>query len=991
MGVGMTDKFTVTVGDTLLLLRDLPMGSVQCCVTSPPYWGLRSYLAADHPDKALEIGTEPTPEAYVAKLVAVFREVWRVLKDDGTLWLNLGDSFASTSKGSGGVGASGLQNDGRDESVRVAGADRANARAKGVIRHFELGNGLKPKDLVGIPWMVAFALRADGWYLRNEIIWAKTNPMPESVTDRCTRSHEQVFLLTKSPRYFVDEAALKEPAVSVTKKAQDMLRGSTALRGQATLRPRGKGKLVTAPIEQRLTKGFNERYATACDAGAVSSMRNRRDVWHIGSQPFKSAHFAVMPEALVDPCVLIGSRFSDVILDPFAGSGTVGVVALRHGRRFIGLELNSEYASIARNRIATSLLDEVSKPPEDSTSIPFVPTQQPKEQPTMNHPYVQRIVSTVQGGLDVNLGPKTLIFGENEGGKSSVRRSLELALATFASDMQGRDEVAKHVELLQLATPGQELRAEAFISDGSVARVRIIDKAQKSGKGKKSSTVEEETRPPCVTADVFPLRGLRAAVLGKAETARKFFLTKTAQTVTREDIMARLPTSLHADYLTTVRAVSTSTLETEVDKLLMVLERATKRVSESSSDAKGKDAAAIELGQGLAPPPTEESMKGARALVIDAEAALELAIAVASRGQTLAAMQSRLSQAQAQLQANQGLHAQWATHLQNLRHQKSQLPASASLAPERKALLDAMLLLKSAGYACCGSFEGSSGYARMEMDNVAGLAAQHAQVDTALQQAASTLMGIDAALASGQAVINSCQMPALPEASPYTVEQARSMADIARVQLQRFEETKAAWDSTRRVTEGKIASEKQAAGWKQLVDACTEVVRQVLDAGIKGFEERVQLHLPESYKFGLRLHDGGREVCQFGLWTPPALSGEPFLRTTLSGVQSAQVMCAMAVVCGPADPAKLSVIIPEERAYDAHHLAQAMEAFARAPQQIILESPIRPTYVPEGWTVVERGSSSVAVAVPNVGIGASATATSSPVQLAFPTTPAGIA
>ena len=604
----------------------------------------------------------------------------------------------------------------------------------------------------------------------------------------------------------------------------------------------------------------------------------------------------------------------------------------------------------------------------------------------MTSPYVQRIVSTVQGGVDVVLGPKTLIFGENEVGKSAVRRSLEIALGTFASDMQGRDEVAKPIDLLQLATPGHDLMAEAFISDGSIARIKIVDKAMKTGKGKKSSTVEDQVRPACVTDDVFPLRGLRAAVLGKAETARKFFLTKTAQTLTREDVLARLPASLHENYLTTVRAVSTNALETEIDKLLMVLERATKRAAEAASEAKGKDATATEMGQGLPPPPTEESMRGAKALVTDAEAAFELAVTVESRGATLAGITQRLAQAHSQLYNHHEVRGQWVAHLGRFRAQKEQLPTSVTLAPERKALIDAMLLLNVSGYSCCQSFEQAAQWAKAELAGVAGLVTQHAQIDESIKQAGTAIAGFDAAIASCTAVVASCQMPNLPETSPVTVEHARASVEAARAQLAKLEETKTNWESTRRVNEGKITSERQAAGWKQLVEACTDVVRQVLDLGIKGFEERVQLHLPASYKYGLRLHDGGREVCQFGLWTQQGVTGVPFLRTTLSGVQSAQVMCAMAVVCGPADPTKLSVIIPEERAYDAHHLAQAMEAMRSAPQQIILESPIMPTHVPDGWLVVERKGASIVVAMPNVAIGGGS---SGAVQLAFPNTPPG--
>lgn len=267
-------------GDALTLLEEIREGSAQCCVTSPPYWGLRDY------GNAKQIGLEATPEGYVARMVEVFREVRRVLRDDGTLWLNLGDSYAAGGNNSGS----------RPEDL----ADKQRSNAGCRYKRRTAPPGLKPKDLVGIPWRVAFALQADGWWLRSDIIWAKTNPMPESITDRPTKSHEYLFLLAKSERYRYDAEAIAEPAVGGTYKAT----------------------------------------------------RNRRTVWSIASEPFLGAHFAVMPQALVEPCILAGSKPGDLVLDPFAGSGTVGVVALRHGRRFLGLELNPEYCEMARNRIS---------------------------------------------------------------------------------------------------------------------------------------------------------------------------------------------------------------------------------------------------------------------------------------------------------------------------------------------------------------------------------------------------------------------------------------------------------------------------------------------------------------------------------------------------------------------------------------------------------------------------------------------------------------
>jgi site-specific DNA-methyltransferase (adenine-specific) len=262
----------ILVGDVRTTLRGLADRSVQCVVTSPPYWGLRDYGRDD------QIGLETSPELYVAALVSVFNEVRRVLSDDGTLWLNLGDSYAGNN--------SRASNNGR--------AGFGNPR-EGVFER--IGDGLKTKDLVGIPWRVAFALQADGWYLRQDIIWHKPNPLPESVKDRCTKAHEYIFLLSKSPRYYFDYEAIKEPTVN----SQDK--------------------------------------------------RNRRDVWTVPVKPFKGAHFATFPTDLITPCILAGCPEGGIVLDPFFGAGTTGLVAQQNNRRWIGCELNADYALIAENRI----------------------------------------------------------------------------------------------------------------------------------------------------------------------------------------------------------------------------------------------------------------------------------------------------------------------------------------------------------------------------------------------------------------------------------------------------------------------------------------------------------------------------------------------------------------------------------------------------------------------------------------------------------------
>lgn len=297
----------IITGDALTELQHLPDRSCDMCVTSPPYYGLRNYGIEG------QLGLENTPEAYVDKLVEVFREVRRVLKDDGTLWLNVGDSYATHS---GAQPPKGTRN--------IHGHTAKNAP-----------HGYKIKDLIGIPWMLAFALRSDGWYLRQDIIWQKPNCMPESVTDRCTKSHEYLFLLSKSPKYYFDSVAISEPVTG--KNANRYLQ-----KGQTP--PRLGGNKY----------GDDADRASRTKSGAVyvpALRKNKRDVWSVNTAGFRGAHFAVFPEALVEPCILAGSRPGGIVLDPFFGSGTAGVVAVREGRDFIGIELNPEYAEMGRARI----------------------------------------------------------------------------------------------------------------------------------------------------------------------------------------------------------------------------------------------------------------------------------------------------------------------------------------------------------------------------------------------------------------------------------------------------------------------------------------------------------------------------------------------------------------------------------------------------------------------------------------------------------------
>jgi DNA modification methylase len=322
----------VLQGDCRTVLPLLESESVQCCVTSPPYWGLRDYGHAD------QIGQEPTPDAYVQTMVRVFAEVRRVLKEDGTCWLNLGDSYASAWSVAGGngrpVGAGSLENGNR--------AARPN----------RLVGGLKEKDLIGIPWRVALALQADGWYLRSDIIWAKKNCMPESVTDRPTRSHEYIFLLTKSPRYFYDADAIKEPCIY----PEDLRRPYAP--GQVDERGDGHARREKQPIRKtdkqrghsRRHDGFNERWDHMDREEQCTGMRNKRDVWTVAPAQYPEAHFATYPPELIKPCILAGTKAGDMVLDPFGGSGTTGEVALELGRRATLIELNPEYVPLIHRR-----------------------------------------------------------------------------------------------------------------------------------------------------------------------------------------------------------------------------------------------------------------------------------------------------------------------------------------------------------------------------------------------------------------------------------------------------------------------------------------------------------------------------------------------------------------------------------------------------------------------------------------------------------------
>ena len=295
----------------------------QTCVTSPPYYGLRDY---GHPG---QLGLEKSPDEYVAGMVEVFRCVRDVLADDGTLWLNLGDSYAANRAYQVPSTKGGLKH-----------SDSQSAGGKGST----VPDGLKPKDLIGIPWRVAFTLQADGWYLRQDIIWHKPNPMPESVTDRCTKAHEYIFMLSKSARYYYDSEAVKEPAVG--QNLHD-LTGRTKQRGMADTFKRTNSKRVAVIPGQSVGTHRPDRAESDYDL----ETRNRRSVWTVATRPYKGAHFATFPETLIEPCVLAGSRPADIVLDPFMGSGTTAAVAKKHGRQYLGCELNPDYGVLQQERL----------------------------------------------------------------------------------------------------------------------------------------------------------------------------------------------------------------------------------------------------------------------------------------------------------------------------------------------------------------------------------------------------------------------------------------------------------------------------------------------------------------------------------------------------------------------------------------------------------------------------------------------------------------
>lgn len=372
----MNPRDTIIHGDALSTLKGLESESVHCIVTSPPYFGLRDYKTEG------QIGMEPTPAAYIETMVEVFREARRVLHKAGTLWLNLGDTYSTSAKG----GEKSRPGDKNHTSRGTVGLD---------IRHPRYGDGIKPKDLIGIPWRLAFALQADGWYLRQDIIWSKPNPMPESVRDRCTKSHEYIFLLTKSETYFFDNEAIAEPVAetSLERIGQNIeaQEGSHRVPGKTngpmkavikkpqgwatspnyhgtdpreTRKPprfggnkaEGYGVRTKSGKEWNPTQGgggngFKGHKGSLMADGTIHLKRNKRSVWNVTTKPFKDAHFATFPPDLIEPCIKAGTPSWGTVLDPFMGAGTTGLVAKKLGRHWLGIEINEEYIRMAEKRI----------------------------------------------------------------------------------------------------------------------------------------------------------------------------------------------------------------------------------------------------------------------------------------------------------------------------------------------------------------------------------------------------------------------------------------------------------------------------------------------------------------------------------------------------------------------------------------------------------------------------------------------------------------
>lgn len=336
----MDDKYKIYIGDCLSQLKELEDCSINCCVTSPPYYALRDY------GNDLQIGLEETPEQYINKLVEVFNEVKRVLKDDGTLWLNIGDTYANNS-----------HSNHNFDYENGRGSNNNN-----IVKTNIFNGDIKQKDLIGIPWMLAFALRANGWYLRQDIIWHKPNPMPESVKDRCTKSHEYIFLLSKSPSYYFDMESIREVATYQENRPSGVER-ERIFNYNSKRNNNPEAYLIDDDKRYGTHKGIKfggnkysleemKNFRTYSGKEYVNTgFRQKRDVWSVAPSRYKGAHFATFPEELITPCILAGCPIDGVVLDPFSGSGTTGVACVHQDRKYIGIELNEEYAQMSIDRL----------------------------------------------------------------------------------------------------------------------------------------------------------------------------------------------------------------------------------------------------------------------------------------------------------------------------------------------------------------------------------------------------------------------------------------------------------------------------------------------------------------------------------------------------------------------------------------------------------------------------------------------------------------
>lgn len=630
--------------------------------------------------------------------------------------------------------------------------------------------------------------------------------------------------------------------------------------------------------------------------------------------------------------------------------------------------------------------------------------------------YVKRIISTLQGGCDQELGPKTLLCGRNAAGKSRIRRSVELAVTGSASDVAGRDEVSRGIDLLGLATAGQNLKAQALLSDGTECRYEL--QRVTSGKGKSlkvTSSAVEPIRPPSVDPEtVLPLRRLYESILGKPETARKFFLSHTVREIVRSDVLSRLPEQLKTLYEKAVNESGIQSMQPEINKLLAALEIAAAHAGTATREANAAKKTANESGQGLAAPPTEADYTAAKASVEAARAALEAAVAAYQQSSHASDLTARLEHLQGQLAAAEQRHVQAQANLAAIEAEVAKLPTVEAakahvqpMDPLLKTTIDALLAHAAAGPGMCGvcgtetqpgTWRARAPMAKAELERHEKATAdataylnwaiqQHARADELLglarfevEQAAQSIELGKSAVAQVQGLLASVPSNGAVSA-PLTIENARSAMQAAEAQLRALDSAKAAWESTKKMRDGAVAAESESNRWHQLADACNEIVRDLLDAGVAAFNARVQLYLPPTDRFSLRLRDGGREVCQFGL-----MRGEQ-LYTALSGAEWARTTAALAAVCGPTSEDRLAVVCPEERAFDPDTLTDVLRALSGIPQQVILESPIRPTTVPQGWRLVEVGESVAAAAPKKVAAAAPAAPPEAPPAPAPPRAP----